>query len=202
MSVADRRQREKQALRQEILTAARQLFAKEGYESVSMRRIAQKIEYSPTTIYLYFKDKQDLIHQICEETFALLTKKVEKAIGKNGDPVARLKLGLRAYVDFGIQHPNHYRTTFLTPRDEHDWEEKTMAESQGMRAFQCLVRAVTECIEARRFRESDVMAISQYLWMAVHGITSLQITHSGFPWVEQSRLIDLAIDSAVRGLLR
>jgi len=200
MSVADRRKREKLALRQEILTAARQLFAKEGYESVSMRRIAQKIEYSPTTIYLYFKDKRELIFELCEETFALLTKKIEKAVGHDGDPVERLKRGLRAYVDFGIQHPNHYRTTFLTPWDEEDWH-KNIEDTQGMRAFQILVGAVTECVRSGAFANPDVVAISQALWGIVHGVTALQITHCDFPWIEPNRLIDFTIDSAVRGFM-
>jgi AcrR family transcriptional regulator len=201
MSVADRRQREKLALRQEILAAARQLFAKEGYESVSMRRIAQKIEYSPTTIYLYFRDKHELIHELCEETFSLLTKKIEKAVSAEGDPVELLKRGLRAYVDFGIQHPNHYQTTFLTRHDgDH---EKLMEESAGARAFQFLIQAVTKCVTAGRFREVDVMAVGQMLWTVVHGVTSLQITHrNGFPWIEQDRLITLTIDTAVAGLMR
>jgi AcrR family transcriptional regulator len=201
MSVADRRQREKLALRQEILAAARQLFAKEGYESVSMRRIAQKIEYSPTTIYLYFRDKQELIHELCEETFSLLTKKIEKALSAGGDPVEMLKRGLRAYVEFGIQHPNHYQTTFLTRHDgDH---EKVLEESAGARAFQCLIEGVTRCVEAGRFREVDVMGVGQALWSMVHGVTALQITHcNGFPWIDRDRLIDLTIDTAVRGLLR
>jgi AcrR family transcriptional regulator len=201
MSVMDRRQREKLALRQEILTAARQLFAKEGYESVSMRRIAEKIEYSPTTIYLYFRDKHELIHELCEESFALLTKKIEKAVAADGDAIERLQKGLRAYVDFGIQHPNHYRTTFMTPREEQD-KDKSIEDSEGMRAFQILVTAVTECVRNGLFRETDVMAVSQSLWLVVHGITSLQITHRDcFPWVEKNRLIDLTIDTAVRGLM-
>ena len=201
MSVADRRQREKLALRQVILSAARELFAKEGYESVSMRKIAEKIEYSPTTIYLYFQDKHDLIHEICEGTFALLTKKVVKALVSSSDPVERLKAGLRAYVDFGIGHPNHYRVTFMTPH-EHI-QEKELEESEGGKAFQCLVQGVAACVEAGRFRETDVAAVSQALWSVIHGVTSLQVSHKDcFPWVEQNRLIDLTIDCAVRGLLR
>ena len=68
MGVHERRAREKKELRQEILDAARDLFLREGYENVSMRKIAEKIEYSPTTIYLYFQDKADLLDCICEET--------------------------------------------------------------------------------------------------------------------------------------
>jgi AcrR family transcriptional regulator len=201
MSVADRRQREKFALRQEILAAARQLFAKEGYESVSMRRIAQKIEYSPTTIYLYFRDKDELIRELCDETFSLLTKKIQKAVSGGGDPVEQVKRGIRAYVDFGLQHPNHYRTTFLTPHDCLDPKEH--GESPGRGAFEFLLKGIAECVTAGRFRETDVNAIGQALWSMVHGLTALQITHRDcFPWIERERLITLTIDTAVAGLLR
>jgi AcrR family transcriptional regulator len=201
MSVADRRQREKLALRQEILAAARQLFAKEGYESVSMRRIAQKIEYSPTTIYLYFRDKHELIEELCEETFSLLTRKIEKAVSTGADPVEKLKRGLRAYVDFGIQHPNHYRTTFLTPHDE--FCEKDPRETPRARAFKFLLQGVKANVQAGRFRETDVNAIGQVLLSVIHGLTALQITHRDcIPWIDRDRLIDLTIDTAVAGLLR
>ena len=200
MSVAERRQREKLALRQEILAAARQLFAKEGYEQVSMRRIAQKIEYSPTTIYLYFRDKDELIGELCEESFLLLKKKVETALGDGGDPVDNLKRGLRAYVDFGILHPNHYRTTFLTPHEDLSPEQMSSA---GRAAFEMMLQGVGKCIKARRFCETDVNAIGQALWCMVHGLTALQITHRNcFPWIDRERLITMTIEKAVAGFLR
>jgi AcrR family transcriptional regulator len=200
MGVTERRHREKVALRQEILDAARELFAKEGYESVSMRRIAEKIEYSPTTIYLYFHDKQELIEELCNQTFALLTRKLEKVTAGPGDPVERLKAGLRAYVEFGLKHPDQYRVTLMMPY--HECEGKEITDSEGWKTFQCLVRGVTECVQAGRLRETDVVAVSQALWTVVHGLTSAQITHGDcFPWVERSRLIELTIESAVRGLL-
>ncbi len=201
MSVADRRQREKLALRQEILAAARQLFAKEGYESVSMRRIAQKIEYSPTTIYLYFRDKDELIDELCDETFSLLTKKIEKALSVGGDPVENLIRGLRAYVDFGIHHPNHYRTTFLTQHEGLD--SRVHRSSPGRAAFEFLLKGIGECVKAGRFRETDVNAIGQALWCMLHGLTALQITHRDcFPWIDRDRLITMTIDAAVTGFLR
>ena len=201
MSVADRRQREKLALRQEILAAARQLFAKEGYESVSMRRIAQKIEYSPTTIYLYFRDKDELIQELCNETFSLLTKKIEKAVSGDGEPVEKLKRGLRAFVDFGLQHPNHYQTTLLTPHDQICVTDGQ--ELPGARAFSSLLRGVGECVKAGLFRETDVNAVGQVLLAMVHGLTALQITHRDcIPWIERERLITLTIDTAVTGFLR
>ena len=75
MGVQERREREKQGIREEILEAARQLFVTEGYENVSIRKIAEKIEYSPGTIYLYFQDKAEILAQISEETFSRLERK-------------------------------------------------------------------------------------------------------------------------------
>jgi AcrR family transcriptional regulator len=100
-----RREREKEALRQVILDAARELFVKEGYENVSMRRIADKIEYSPTTIYLYFEDKASLLFAVCEETFAKLAKRMQSISRQKTDPIGSLKRGCRAYVRAQVPQP-------------------------------------------------------------------------------------------------
>jgi AcrR family transcriptional regulator len=166
-----------------------------------MRKIAQKIEYSPTTIYLYFKDKDEIIQQICDQTFALLSRKLAEVIVTQTDPIERLKVGLKAYIDFGIQHPIHYRVTLMMPADrEH---HKDHEDSEGWKSFEFLVQAVTSCIHANLFRETDVLAISQVIWTAIHGVTSLLISQGEcFPWVERSRLIDMAVDNTVRGFLK
>ena len=141
MGVKERKAREKRYLRQEILDAASELFVKEGYENVSMRRIADRIEYSPTTIYLYFKDKAELLESICQETFAKLIQRLTKIMEQPGDPVQRLKRGLLAYVEFGLENPHHYRSTFMTPLPEEvDKERYLMTESAGIQAFDFLRR--------------------------------------------------------------
>ena len=76
MGVQERREREKQGIREDILEAARTLFVRDGYENVSIRKIAERIEYSPGTIYLYFQDKADILAQISEETFSRLERKL------------------------------------------------------------------------------------------------------------------------------
>ena len=106
MGVQERRAREKQELRQEIVDAARDLFVREGFDNVSMRKIAEKIEYSPTTIYLYFLDKADLLDCIVEETFQRLEARMAGIHESIPDPRQRLIEGLRAYIDFGIEHPS------------------------------------------------------------------------------------------------
>lgn len=201
MGVKERRAREKRYLRQEILDAASELFVREGFENVSMRRIADRIEYSPTTIYLYFKDKAELLESICQETFGKLILRLTKIMEQSGDPIDRLKRGLLAYIEFGLDNPHHYRATFMMPIPEGiDPEKYVKPESPGIQAFDFLRRCVYDCISAGKFNTTDAELASQTLWAGVHGITSLLITHSHFPWVGKERIIEGTVDTMVRGL--
>jgi len=203
MGVKERRARQKKYLRQEILDAATELFVQERYENVSMRRIADKIEYSPTTIYIYFKDKADLLEQVCKETFARLVQKLSKIMEQPGEPLDRLKRGLIAYIEFGLENPQQYRTTFMMPIPEgFDHEKYHEADSPGMQAFSFLTRGLTECIKAGKLRAINVELAAQTLWAGIHGITSLLITHDTFPWVGQEKVIHSTVDTLVAGLAR
>jgi AcrR family transcriptional regulator len=202
LGVKERKARQKKFLRQEILDAASELFVQEGYENVSMRRIADKIEYSPTTIYLYFKDKAELLEQVCHETFARLSHVLARLEELPGDPVELLKRGLVAYVKFGLENPHHYRATFMMPiPDEFDEEKLANPDSPGMQAFDFLRRRVYDCIAAGRFRKVDPELLSQTLWAGVHGVTSLLIIHcKGFPWVGIDQLIHSMADTLIAGV--
>lgn len=201
MGTKERRAREKENLRQEILDAARELFVTEGYENVSMRKIAEKIEYSPTTIYLYFKDKAELLVQLCEETFAQLATTLEAIQQKYPDPLIGLREGCRAYVRFGLKHPHHYQIVFMTPLPAKiDDQEYAFEGSMGERAFNFMRESVSRCVAAKVLRDVDVEMTSQALWAGMHGVTSLLIAHQDFPWVARDRLIDHLIDTLLEGL--
>jgi AcrR family transcriptional regulator len=200
MGVQERRAREKKELRQEILDAARDLFVREGFENVSMRKIAEKIEYSPTTIYLYFKDKSDLLDCICEETFARLVKKQAVLDQAVPDPMERLARGLKAYIEFGLKHPNHYKVAFMMPEPFEDLEHCPRSHAMGQKAFENLRRMVTLCSERGLIEVPDIEAIAQALWATIHGLTSLLIAHPRFTWVDRNHLIDTLIQNALNGL--
>lgn len=188
-------------MRQDILDAARELFVKEGYENVSMRRVAEKIEYSPTTIYLYFEDKASLLYAICEETFAKLAKRMEAITREGDDPIEALRRGCRAYVDFGLKNPNHYKLTFINhPQHPGDDKRHLREGSMGMKAYGNLRAGVEACIKAKKFRETDVEAVTQMMWAGGHGITSLFISMPDFPWAKKGELIDLMIGTLINGL--
>ena len=198
MSSQARRVREKAALKREILNAARDLFVQDGYENVSMRRIAEKIDYSPTTVYLHFVDKADLLFHICEETFAKLVAQGDKLLAQKIDPLTKLKMFGRTYIEFGLKHPDHYRLTFMVQHEPGELEER-YENSIGHRAFELLRLCAEECIARGVFRRIDLSLASQALWAGVHGITSLLIARPDFPWVEKDRTIDLLIDSLCAG---
>ena len=195
MGVQERRTRQKESIREEILDAARALFVKDGYEHVSIRKIADRIEYSPGTIYLYFHDKAEILDRICEETFARLAQRMHAINADPSNPLDGLKRGLRTYIQFGIDNPHHYIVAFVQAKQiPRDHQPKA-----GARCFDNLRAAVKRCVEAGQLNCEDVEEISQALWAGAHGVTTLLIT-SSFPFIEQNRLVDRVVHILIEGI--
>jgi len=216
MGVKDRRARQKQLLRQQILDAARELLVHEGYDQLSMRKVAERIDYSPTAIYLHFKDKQELVFSLCEESFGKLAHELETLADEYPDPLVRLRKGMERYIAFGLKNPNHYLPAFVLPapidlrrarRDGDRLDPKrrqamVSAESNSMRAFACMHDTIAEGVKAKKLKKVDPDVAARSTWAAIHGITSLLIVHERFPWGDKQQVIQSLIDSVVDGLKR
>jgi AcrR family transcriptional regulator len=203
MTIHTRRARQKAQLRQEIIDAARDILAREGYEQLSMRKVAERIEYSPTAIYLHFEDKRDLLFQVCEETFGKLVAELASLESEFKDPVARLREGMRRYVAFGLRHPQHYLATFVAVPVEQlpeDIERYNNPESNGMKALGIMRAAVQACIDAGKFRKVNAEVTTRALWAALHGVTALLIQMPNFAWGDQKAVVESVIDTAIEGL--
>jgi AcrR family transcriptional regulator len=208
MGVLERRERERTELREKILDAARELFITDGYEGVSMRKVAEKIEYSPTAIYVYFQDKEDLFHELCHEDFAKLAEVFQRD-AQIANPLERLKQIGRTYAEFGRHYPNHYKLMFMTPHppqhlDERDREIKGNPESD---AYAFLRMTMQEAIATGRLRPelTDAELVSQTLWAAIHGAISLQIAKRNDAWVDWRPVedrIEMMLDVTLRGIRR
>ncbi|HEY0795248.1 MAG TPA: TetR/AcrR family transcriptional regulator [Acidisarcina sp.] len=195
-TIALPRERYKSEVRAQILTGARQIFVHEGYASFSLRKLAAQIGYSPAAIYKHFKSKSEIFDTLAEESFAALTRASSSVKPIDGeDPVDRLKRGIWAYVNFGLDNPDDYRFAFLLTPPGADKPPKPRAAYSGLRD------RVQKCIEAGRFASGDPELMAQSLWAAAHGVTSLLVQKPAFPWVGKRRLITRVIDSAVGGLL-
>lgn len=200
-----RREREREALRREIVGAARTLFVKRGYASVTMRAIARKIGYTATAIYYHFPDKETLVHAVCDEDLRTLSDHL-KRIGRGADPVDRIrKMGL-AYTAFGLEHPQSYQMLFMNPGPPHDPARSEIEHGNPEQdAYAFLVRAAAEAIQAGRFRPgiTDADLVAQVLWSAVHGVVALRLAMSEDRWIEWRpalKTAELLIDRLLDGL--
>jgi AcrR family transcriptional regulator len=191
------REKYRQQVRAAILRAARAAFLQGGFENVSMRSLAAKIGYSHGSIYLHFKNKEQLFDCLVEESFAQLAQALQglKSGRRNENPLRLLKRAARAYVEFGLCNPGAYEFAFILrrPGRPRPWKPHL--------AYQYLRDLVEQCVAGMRCRPGDVDAASQAVWAAAHGITSLLILRPWLPWVDKEKLIRRVIDSAVDGLV-
>ncbi|RFM32856.1 TetR/AcrR family transcriptional regulator [Chitinophaga silvisoli] len=171
MGISDRKEREKQEMRKLIINAAMEMFVKDGYEKTSIRNIAEKIEYSPATIYLYYKDKDELFYEIQREAFDQLHAYFEANV-LSSDPVERLRELLKAYIEYGIANPDLYDLMFIlrspmkAVQDNDYWEN-------CHNAYQFLHDTVGAAKDQLRF--ADPANAGMILWSLGHGIISLTI---------------------------
>ncbi len=208
MGPKDRRSREKEELKEKILDAARELFVAEGYERVTMRKIAEAIEYSPTAIYLHFPDKMAVVRALCDRDFLTLAKQFQK-IAKVEDPIERLRQVGRAYTAFALAHPNHYQLMFMTPLHGADKTADSALErgNPEVDAYAFLKWIVGDAIRSGRLRPEyqDVEELAQMSWAGVHGVVSLYIAKCENDWVEwrpAKKTAAALVDAMIRGLLR
>jgi AcrR family transcriptional regulator len=206
MGTRERREREKQETRERILDAAREMFATQGVEATTMRAIADRIEYTPTAIYYHFRDKDELIRELCHTDFASLAGAFNR-IGRIEDPVERLRRIGMAYVEFAIEHPHHYRIMFMTDTAHAEPECGSERGNPEEGAYAFLRATVAEGIEAGRYRPdfADPDELAQLAWAAVHGVVSLRIAKGNDPWIEWTDTREAAVkmtDTLIRGIVR
>jgi AcrR family transcriptional regulator len=200
-AIRHRQDQEKQELRHAILTAAGELFLEHGYERFSLRKVAERIGYSPTTIYLYFRDKDDLLFTVVDEGFVRFGQQLEAAAASTQDPWERIIALGRAYVAFGLQNPVYYqlmfmqRTDFLTRRQAGE-------DQPRITSFRMLRQAVQQAIDAGVLRPGDAESYSDVLWALVHGMVSLAISMPMFDASRIQRTMETAWQMECKGLCR
>jgi AcrR family transcriptional regulator len=202
MGTTERRARHKSELLAQILNAARDLFLSEGVEKVSMRRIAERIEYSPKTLYLHFKNRGEILYCLCEEAFRKLDQQTAFLEQSKADPENQIRQGLRLYVEFGLANPHDYRIAFLSDAREYPYQthEELPPDSVAVNIHRRFGDLLRKGVEQGIFREMDFLLTTHVLWVGVHGLTTALIFEPEFRWVEKSKLIDETIEALIRSL--
>jgi AcrR family transcriptional regulator len=202
MGVKERRERERTEVREKILDAALEVFASKGDDGVTMRALADAIEYSPPVIYSHFRDKDAIIRELCYRAMRSLAHSFV-AIGSIDDPVERLRRIGRSYVDFALENPSHFRFMFLTPHPlPPDAQDDALKGDPQQDAYAFLKQTVEAGLAAGCFHPdlTDAEEIAQICWAAAHGVVALQNVKQHDRWIEWRdartsayRLIDATI---------
>jgi AcrR family transcriptional regulator len=170
MGIAERKQEEKQEMHKRILNGARKVFLEKGYEQTSMRNIANEINYSPGSLYFYFKDKSEIFHELHREGFQLLLNQL-KVLDKVADPFERLKANGRVFIQFAKENKDYYNLMFIVD------EPTKMPESGGFKiaqeAINQLSSVVKECQQKGMFKGMDTEYFTFMILSLLHGICAL-----------------------------
>jgi AcrR family transcriptional regulator len=190
-------------LREDILDAASRLFFEQGgAEGMTIRGVAAAAGVSPPAVYLHFADKDELIFAVCLNLFTQLDEAMESAAAGIDDPVAAMKARGRAYVHFGLDHPDHYRVLFMQApvhQPPHYGPEDVKASA----AFEHLLKNVATLLADPRVRDDvDPYELALDCWAHVHGLTSLLISKPDFGWPDPDAMLDGHFDRLLAGLLR
>ena len=191
-SAQERRERARGEARRAILDAAGALLVEDGYEGLSMRRLAARCGYALPTIYHHFGDKRGLVDALLEQAFAELAA-VLRAVPRRSDPAAAVSTHARSFVEWGLRYPAHYQLLVATLREGA--EPPSAQEVRGL-----MEQPLGALLAARRLRAPDVEVAIQSLWAFCHGLISLRTSRADLPWAPH--LLDVALDGLLHGLVR
>lgn len=194
MGQVTRKERKREQQRDEIVLAARELLLRVGHEEFSMRKLAGEVGCVPGTLYLYFRDRTELVAAVVEESFEELMVELERCA--DPDPLVFLKGMMHAYIRFGIDKPDPYHFAFMLRRTKG--LEK--ARPRPHRSFAFLQSVVSDCIQGGLLRKVDPQLATQGIWAGIHGVTSLMITIPRFPWGDRDAVIEHVVSSLIEGL--
>lgn len=185
--------------RAEILEAAERIFVEQGYDGATIRKIADEVGLSSTALYMHFRDKSEILAEICRGAFARLTAATAEVRNEDGAPQARLRRMLIGYAACGFDNPNAYRLIYMTRPEEARMGVETAAREVGTAVYRDFQLVVDEA-EAAGLLRYDARTTAQALWTGTHGVVSLLITKPYFDWADRETLLAATLDALFEGL--
>ena len=196
-SVQKRREKQKAELRSELLDAAHKLVKEEGYEGLTIRKLANRVGYAPMSVYSYFADKQDILFALAEDAFETLARNIEAH--PSDDPIEALRAVMTEYAAFGLGNPNEYRTVFMTEKTKLPEGRSHEEMEEGNPAMKALISRVEACVAAGKL-QGDPRAIATMLWAVGHGTISLLITFPFYPFGDPEAFVKRMCDATLATL--
>ena len=199
MGTKERQQRERDRLSDAILTAARELFVAEGYRNVSMRKIADRIEYSPAAIYSYFPSKDDIFFALAEEGFQKMALHIGAAVQPATEPLDRIRRGLWGFYEFSKAHPEYFDLMFVdrsVPSLGQDFQRFEFFQATTARAE----ADIQACIDRGLFsKKLNPAAALHVLWVGVLGAATIRLAQRLAPGEDPDTLAHDVLESLLAG---
>ena len=202
MGVKERQERERVATSRAILDAARELFVAEGYQNVSIRKIAEKIEYSPAAIYSYFPSKDDIFLALAEEGFHMLFASAEECAmaPTTTNHVDCIRAAFWHLYEFSKDHPEYFNLMFVdrsVPRISQDWERFGFVREMRHR----ISAMIQQAIDAGDFPKTFTPhLIFRVLSAAIHGVAVIRLCDRTIPGEDIDALAHDTLEAALTGL--
>lgn len=187
-----------------ILAAAEQIFIDEGAAGLSMRRLADAVELTPAAIYRYFGSKDDVIQALRNAFFSAFLFRLNEVTRGVEDPREALRVGLRSYIEMGLEKPHHYRAAFtldtIRRKTPTDAELQEMANQPNLRAFRQLLDGLSETMGSLDKAPTDLETVARSLWASIHGLVLLMINFPHWPRGGREKLITAHVDQIINGI--
>jgi len=200
MGVRERQERDREEVRRKILDAAQEMFVAEGYRNVSIRKIAEKVEYSPAALYSYFPSKDDLFFALAEEGFRKLFDFTNDPVLMAGDPLTAIREGFLRYYRFSREHPEYFELMFVdrsVPKISREWERFSFVVQMIGDVCAVIQRGITEGVFPAGTKADVAFHI---LWAAIHGPATVAVCDRLAPDENPDALARDTLEAALTGL--
>ncbi len=201
MGSIERKERDKQEMKEMILSAAKKLFLKEGFEHITIRRIAEEIEYSSATVYLYFKDKDSILYALQAQGFQELFNRM-KVLDAVKNPAEKLRACGKIYLDFAMENKELYDLMFImmAPMNAFECAEEWKL---GRPSYEVLQNIVGECVAEGYIKTDNPQIACLSLWALMHGVVSIFIRNRAqmIPQDQQGNVINGILDFTIKEIL-
>ena len=187
--------------RAEILEAAERIFVAHGYEAATIRKIADEVGVSSTALYMHFRDKDQILLEICTGAMEELLTCNREISAMPIDPVARVRMILEGYVAFALQHPNAYRLVFCSSPAMDEIRQQHTTMQMGSECLDRFASVIREIAAQGRLRVGDPRSVHQVLWAACHGMITLMLTKPDLDWAPPEELTQVMLDGLLHGVI-
>jgi AcrR family transcriptional regulator len=195
MGITERRLRQKEEVRSSILSTAWRMVKEEGWQSLSIRKIADAIEYSVPVIYDHFENKETIMLEFAKEGFQLLSKRIQKAKEKSNNPAEQIKAIADAYWNFAFKNKQHYQLMYGMGMQGCEIE-KCFPERSDFRS--AVLKPITTLISKSKTPGVNPCLKYFIFWSILHGLISIKSMNSNV----SDEVNKMVMDDAVEGFIK